>query len=53
VRTWKTWEELLAELDEKERRAKLGGGIERQQAQKAKGKMLCRERLDALVDPGF
>lgn len=52
MRTWKTWEELLAELDEKACQAKLGGGVDRQQAQKAKGKLLCRERLDALVDPG-
>jgi len=47
-----TWEELLAKLQEKEEQAKLGGGHEKQQAQKAKGKLLCRERIDALVDPG-
>ena len=52
MRTWKTWEELLAELQEKEERAKLGGGREKQQAQKAMGKLLCSERIDALVDPG-
>ncbi|MGD2126750.1 MAG: acyl-CoA carboxylase subunit beta [Desulfobacteraceae bacterium] len=52
MRTWKTWEELLAELQEKEGRAKLGGGHEKQQAQKAMGKLLCSERIDALVDPG-
>lgn len=52
MRTWKTWDELIAELEEKEERAKLGGGREKQQAQKEKGKLLCRERIDALVDPG-
>ncbi len=50
--TWKTWEELLAQLQEKEGQAKLGGGREKQQTQKEKGKLLCRERIDALVDPG-
>jgi len=48
----KTWEELLAKLREKEEQAKLGRGREKQQAEKAKGKLLCRERIDALVDPG-
>lgn len=49
---WKSWDELLAELEAKEEKAKLGGGLERQEVQKAKGKLLCRERIDALVDPG-
>ena len=48
----KSWEDLLTELQEKEERAKLGGGHDKQQDQKAKGKMLCRERVDSLVDPG-
>lgn len=52
MKTWKTWDDLLAELEEKEDRAKLGGGREKQQAQREKGKLLCRERIDALVDPG-
>ena len=52
VRTWKTWDELLAELEEKEKRARLAGGKEKQQAQKEKGKLLCRERMEALVDTG-
>ena len=46
------WEELLSKLQEKEALAKLGGGREKQQAEKAKGKLLCRERIDALVDSG-
>ena len=48
----KTWEELLAELNEKEERAKLGGGPDKQKDQREKGKMLCHERVDSLVDPG-
>ena len=52
MRMWKTWEELLAELREKEESARLGGGAERQRIQKEKGKLLCRERIDRLVDPG-
>jgi acetyl-CoA carboxylase carboxyltransferase component len=48
----RTWEELLAELRKKEERAKLGGGLEKQRTQKEKGKLLCRERIDSLVDPG-
>ena len=51
MKTWKTWRELLAELKEKEERAKLGGGLEKQKVQKARGKLLCHERVDALVDP--
>ena len=46
------WEELIGELEKKEAQAKLGGGAEKQKAQKAKGRLFCRERVDALVDPG-
>ena len=49
---WKPWDELLAELEAKEEQAKLGGGPDRLEAHKAKGKLPCRERIDALVDPG-
>jgi acetyl-CoA carboxylase carboxyltransferase component len=48
----KSWRKLLTELKEKEERAKLGGGLDKQKAQKATGKMLCRERINTLVDPG-
>jgi methylmalonyl-CoA decarboxylase subunit alpha len=48
---WKPWDELLAELDAKEARARLGGGSDRLEAHKAKGKLTCRERIEALVDP--
>ena len=49
---WKPWDQLLAELEAKEEQAKLGGGPDRLEAHKAKGKLPCRERIDALVDPG-
>ena len=49
---WKPWDELLAELDAKEELAELGGGPARLEAHKAKGKLTCRERIDALVDLG-
>ena len=52
MRTWKTWDELLAELEEKEKLARIAGGSEKQKAQKEKGKLLCRERVEALADPG-
>jgi acetyl-CoA carboxylase carboxyltransferase component len=52
MRTWKTWDELLAELEEKEKLARIAGGSEKQKAQKEKGKLLCRERVEALVDSG-
>jgi propionyl-CoA carboxylase beta chain len=48
----KTWEELLAELAQKEEQANLGGGRNKQKEQREKGKMLCRERVEALLDPG-
>jgi 3-methylcrotonyl-CoA carboxylase beta subunit len=31
---------------------KLGGGISRQERHKSRGKLLARERIDALIDPG-
>ena len=46
---------MRAELEELERRraeALLGGGEERLAAQRAKGKLTARERLDLLLDPG-
>jgi acetyl-CoA carboxylase carboxyltransferase component len=48
----KTWEELLAELAQKGEQANLGGGRAKQKEQREKGKMLCRERVEALLDPG-
>ncbi len=39
-------------LREKKAQAKLGGGLERIQAQHAKGKLTARERLELLLDKG-
>ncbi|MFH1059267.1 MAG: acyl-CoA carboxylase subunit beta [Pseudomonadota bacterium] len=49
---WKPWDELLAELEAKEEKARQGGGRDKQEAQLAQGKMLCRQRIEALVDKG-
>ncbi len=48
----KSWEELLQELEEKEKKAQFAGGKGKQQEQRAKGKLLCRERVEVLLDPG-
>jgi acetyl-CoA carboxylase carboxyltransferase component len=48
----KSWEQLLNNLQEKEKQAKLSGGAEKQELEKKKGKLLCRARIDALVDSG-
>ncbi len=40
----------LAELQERERRAILGGGLERIEKEHSKGKLTARERLDLLLD---
>jgi propionyl-CoA carboxylase beta chain len=42
----------LARLEELGRRAELGGGAERLEAQHARGKLSARERLDLLLDEG-
>ncbi|MER0438644.1 carboxyl transferase domain-containing protein [Emticicia sp. W12TSBA100-4] len=43
-------EDLLKELTERYEKLKLGGGIKKIQAHKAKGKLTARERIDYLVD---
>ena len=45
-------QDIIRQLDEKRRQARLGGGQKRIDAQHAKGKLTARERLDALLDPG-
>ncbi len=45
-------QELVKELDSLERALKLGGGQRRIERQRASGKMLARERVDALLDEG-
>jgi len=44
--------EKLRDLEERRRRAGLGGGEERLERQHAKGKLSARERLDVLLDEG-
>ena len=44
--------EILAELEAKRSRARLGGGQKRIDAQHAKGKLTARERLELLLDEG-
>jgi acetyl-CoA carboxylase carboxyltransferase component len=45
------WESLLTELDEMEEKARISGGLEKQQKERQKGKMTARERVFALLDP--
>ena len=42
----------VSELNDRMDRAALGGGKQRAKAQRTKGKMTVRERVDALLDPG-
>lgn len=44
--------ERLKELEEKRSKSKLGGGTERIEQQRSRGKLTARERIDLLVDPG-
>ena len=43
-------QDILRQLEEKRRQARLGGGEKRIQAQHAKGKLTARERLELLLD---
>ncbi|MEE4209833.1 MAG: carboxyl transferase domain-containing protein, partial [Parvularcula sp.] len=45
-------DELIAELSAKVDEAGQGGGAERNERHKKRGKMLARERINALLDPG-
>jgi len=42
----------MADLHEIIENIKLGGGTARQERHKSRGKLLARERIDALIDPG-
>jgi len=44
--------EIIEQLEERRREARLGGGQKRIDAQHAKGKLTARERLDVLLDEG-
>lgn len=46
------WKTLIARHQEQARRAGAGGGSARQARQRRLGRMLARERIEALVDPG-
>ena len=46
----RTHEALIKELQEKQAKARLGGGQARIDAQHAKGKLSARERIHLLVD---
>ena len=43
--------DIIRQLEEKRRRARLGGGEDRIETQHKKGKLTARERLELLLDP--
>ena len=45
-------DELTSELRDRRAVIELGGGVERQDKQRAQGKLTARERIDALLDQG-
>lgn len=45
-------QEIIAELDERRKRARLGGGQKRIDSQHSKGKLTARERIDVFLDEG-
>lgn len=45
-------QDIIRQLEEKRRAARLGGGQKRIDAQHEKGKLTARERLEVLLDPG-
>ena len=45
-------ENILQQLEKRREEARLGGGKKRVEAQHEKGKLLARERIDYLLDPG-
>ncbi len=47
-----TWNEAILDLDERRKKASLGGGRARIEAQHKKGKLTARERIEVLLDPG-
>ena len=44
--------EIIQQLEEKRKKARLGGGQKRIDAHHAKGKLTARERIELLLDPG-
>lgn len=47
-----TWNEAIGDLEERRKKAALGGGRARIEAQHKKGKMTARERIEMLLDEG-
>lgn len=47
-----TWNEAILDLDERRKKASLGGGRARIEAQHKKGKLTARERIELLLDEG-
>ena len=45
-------QEIIAELEERRKRARLGGGQKRIDSQHSKGKLTARERIDVFLDEG-
>ncbi|MEX0692890.1 MAG: acyl-CoA carboxylase subunit beta [Rhodospirillales bacterium] len=45
-------QEIIVELEQRRKRARLGGGEKRIEAQHAKGKLTARERIDVFLDEG-
>jgi acetyl-CoA carboxylase carboxyltransferase component len=46
------WEPLLADLEERRKRARAMGGSEKLEKQRGRGQLNARERIAALLDPG-
>ena len=44
--------DIVKELKQKKERARISGGLKRQAAQHAKGKLTARERIEILADRG-
>ena len=45
-------EEIYARFEELDKRASLGGGVDKIEKQHASGRMTARERIDMLLDKG-
>jgi acetyl-CoA carboxylase carboxyltransferase component len=52
MRQEKTWDSLVKKLDEMEEKARISGGLDKQEKERQKGKMTARERVMAFMDPG-
>lgn len=47
----KNWDSLIGSLKEMEEKARVSGGLEKQEKERRKGKMTAQERVLALLDP--